>query len=435
MASQKAKTVGSQRATPPVRGLPTVGSQAALQSASATAAAPAASGDVPPEHLIWALDQSRSKEHITFPNFVKRFGYKWITYPRNQDSAPYFRDPFKPLIEYIFKKVRGDDAHLPQVPASISYNHSEMFEVILSGIINTVSPSMTDLILSDTIMSNSELPTFTKEAHQEAVKGIVRDMLHALCPGIESDSLAVPHLEELQKWVWAQLAAIDGTPAAFRETRKKVLEVVSYLCSVITSKELEPSTSEDVFVSAWSHALNVFFDSNLVRGIPQSASKVARLATEKEHGVSTKHIGGRKVDISIRVEWKGAWDTEIAVFEFETEDADDVSCKRQQRKSVRLNAAILLVLETRGLDASEYFPVIAEGKGNAVNFYTLRRYEDIHGAGRTTKQTATLPGCSYGMKIWLKSDSLHLILALVDHTRHFARAVKETLSSSVSGLH
>ncbi|KAK3806483.1 MAG: hypothetical protein J3Q66DRAFT_445581 [Benniella sp.] len=337
----KAKTVGSTKGnTAGERVYQQWGSQAALQSASAPAAAPAAFRRCTPEHLIWALEQSRYQRAHYIPQLREAI---WIQmdYPILEPGLrPYFRDPFKPLIEYIFKKVRGDDAHLPQ-------GHP-------LGIINTVSPSMTDLILSDTIMSNSELPTFTKEGPSRGCQRHCEG--HAPCPlpRIESDSLAVPHLEELQKWVWAQLAAIDGTPAAFRETRKKQSGPGH---SSVCQQSCETGNGE----GAWS--------------------------LHKTHR-------GRKGDISIRVEWKGAWDTEIAVFEFETEDADDVSCKRQQRK-----------------------------------------YEDIHGAGRTTKQTATLPGCSYGMKIWLKSDSLHLILALVDHTRHFARAVKETLSSSVSGLH
>ncbi|KAK3806488.1 MAG: hypothetical protein J3Q66DRAFT_359296 [Benniella sp.] len=384
-----------------------------------------------------------------------------------QDSIPYFRDPFKPLIDYILKKVRGEAANLPQVPALISENHRQMFEwaldaikvdnpavpqkgrkknefelrkdvlVILSGIINTISPAMRDLSLSDTIEGNSALPTFKTEAYQEAVKGILSDMLHALCPGIESDTLAVPHLKGLQKWVRVQLAKIDETPAAFRETREKVLEVVSYLCTVITSKGLALPNTEYVFVSVWSHVLNLLFDSNLVRAIPgelgSAASESAKLATEKEHGVTTRYVGGKEVDISIRIEQNSDWDTEIAVFEFKPDGVEESICNRQQRKSVRLNTAILLELEKRGLDATKYFPVIAEGKWRAVNFYTLCRYGDVHGAGRTTAESALLPESDYSMKTWLKSDSLHLILALVDRTHLFARAVKEAMSSNVAG--
>ncbi|KAK3808266.1 MAG: hypothetical protein J3Q66DRAFT_354339, partial [Benniella sp.] len=342
-----------------------------------------------------------------------------------QDSIPYFRDPFKPLIDYILKKVRGEAANLPQWaldaikvdnPAAEKKNEFELRKdvlVILSGIINTISPAMRDLSLSDTIEGNSALPTFKTEAYQEAVKGILSDMLHALCPG-------------LQKWV-----------RLFRETREKVLEVVSYLCTVITSKGLALPNTEYVFVSVWSHVLNLLFDSNLVRAIPgelgSAASESAKLATEKEHGVTTRYVGGKEVDISIRIEQNSDWDTEIAVFEFKPDGVEESICNRQQRKSVRLNTAILLELEKRGLDATKYFPVIAEGKWRAVNFYTLCRYGDVHGAGRTTAESALLPESDYSMKTWLKSDSLHLILALVDRTHLFARAVKEAMSSNVAG--
>ncbi|KAK3806484.1 MAG: hypothetical protein J3Q66DRAFT_359239 [Benniella sp.] len=347
-----------------------------------------------------------------------------------QDSIPYFRDPFKPLIDYILKKVRGEAANLPQVPALISENHRQMFEwaldaikvdnpavpqkgrkknefelrkdvlVILSGIINTISPAMRDLSLSDTIEGNSALPTFKTEAYQEAVKGILSDMLHALCPGIESDTLAVPHLKGLQKWVRVQLAKIDETPAAFRETREKVLEVVSYLCTVITSKGLALPNTEYVFVSVWSHVLNLLFDSNLVPSDPLGSA--ASESGEAGNGEGTwghhKICCGKEVDISIRIEQNSDWDTA---------DSKESICNRHQRKSVRLNTAILLELEKRGLDATKYFPVIAEGNWRAVHFYTLCRYGDVSRS---------------------RQDHRRKI-----ETHLFARAVKEAMSSNVAG--
>lgn len=63
-------------------------------------------------------------------------------------------------------------------------------------------------------------------------------------------------------------------------------------------------------------------------------------------------------------------------------------CEKQQKKSVRLNAAILLELEARGLDLQHSHPIIVEGLGLGFDFYTPRRYDDVLGA---TAKGVSLP--------------------------------------------
>src|SRR5690349_14378018 len=124
-----------------------------------------------------------------------------------------------------------------------------------------------------------------------------------------------------------------------------------------------------------------------------SAAKSCRMLVEKEFGPTTKNVTGRKVDISVRTWMDFNWDKEICVFEFKGANVSDPLCTQQQRKSVRLNGAVLRDLESQGLDITKCYPIIAEGRGAAMDFYTLRRYEDILGAGRSTSH-----------KVWLPSD-------------------------------
>ncbi|KAG0249338.1 hypothetical protein DFQ27_000180, partial [Actinomortierella ambigua] len=86
----------------------------------------------------------------------------------------------------------------------------------------------------------------------------------------------------------------------------------------------------------------------------------------------------------VRIQVDNQWRSEIAVFEFKQANASQRVCDIQQKKSVRLNAAILVDFEARGLDLSHHYPIIAEGKGLSMDFYALRRYGDILGAGRAT---------------------------------------------------
>lgn len=52
-----------------------------------------------------------------------------------------------------------------------------------------------------------------------------------------------------------------------------------------------------------------------------------------------------------------------------------------QLKSVRLNTAILLVLEEKGLDITKHHPIIAETRMLTVDFYAIRSYNDVIAVG------------------------------------------------------
>jgi hypothetical protein len=141
------------------------------------------------------------------------------------------------------------------------------------------------------------------------------------------------------------------------------------------------------------------------------AAKDSRALTEEEFGLTTKYNCGRKVDLSVRVYADHTWQNEIAVYDIKTSTSSNAMCLQQQQKSVRLNGAILLDLEQRGVNIGNYYPIIAEGRGLALDFYTLRRYDDVLGAGRSTLCRVWLPSNEAQLKQFLKSDSLHVLLA------------------------
>ena len=111
---------------------------------------------------------------------------------------------------------------------------------------------------------------------------------------------------------------------------------------------------------------------------------------EEEFGTTIKYISGRKVNMSIRIYADHTWDNEISVFEFKSTRVSDAICHQQQKKSVRLNGAILLGLEKRGLNIAKSYPLVAEGRGMAMDLYTLRRYNGVLRAGRVMSTDARL---------------------------------------------
>ncbi|KAF9900010.1 hypothetical protein EC991_008035 [Linnemannia zychae] len=287
--------------------------------------------------------------------------------------------PFYELAQYIFHKVQDRLSTLPTVPPGLSFIHEEMSRlalkllnepgdvilkkdvfVIISGIINTISPIGRTLLPSPRIEAASM--AFCMSYESQAITALSNDHLRALYP--YEDDPSTMSLESLQKVVYSMLAE-SSTPRLTRDCREKYV-VLKILCQVLLWLEHDTfcqPVSEHVFVSVWSQVLNTMFLGGGLRVIPgelaSKASKNCREITETEFGKSIQGAYGRKVDITIRVLAEGAWTGEIAVFECKPKVSDS-TCTRQLNKSVRLNAAILLDLEKQGLDITRWFPIIAE---------------------------------------------------------------------------
>ncbi|KAF9417759.1 hypothetical protein BGZ94_009868 [Podila epigama] len=343
--------------------------------------------------------------------------------------------PFYELIHHVFKKMRGESSMLPDIPRSYaSKNHSELAKrareelekaddvsrdtlVLLSGIINTLSPGSCAFTLSPEVKSQSLVPSLSQKL--PVIENLMSELLSALCPGLDEDPYAESTLIGLQLKVMELLQQSLGKGATGRTKDQKavhvVLMIMNHICSLMATEQLAPPLSEHAFVSAWAYIFNVLFHSSKVRAMPgeltSTATRRTRLMVEEEFGATNRYICGRKVDMSIRVYADHTWENEICVCELKSANASKVVCEQQQRKSVRLNGAILLELEERGLDICNSYPIIAEGRGLVMDFYTLRRYDDILGSGRSTLSDVWLPSHESQLKQFLKSDSLHVLLA------------------------
>ncbi|KAF9146474.1 hypothetical protein BG015_011579, partial [Linnemannia schmuckeri] len=110
--------------------------------------------------------------------------------------------------------------------------------------------------------------------------------------------------------------------------------------------------------------------------------------------------------MSIHIRVDNRWRTEIAIFELKSSTASPETTHKQQKKSVRLNAAILLELEWRGLKISQSYPIIAEGQALGLNFYTLKRHGGVLGAGKAAVKGVVLPSQVEQLKAFFESDAI-----------------------------
>lgn len=93
----------------------------------------------------------------------------------------------------------------------------------------------------------------------------------ALCPGLDNDPYAEATFTGLQVKVWELLgnsARETGIKTKEQKAVHGVLMVVSHIWSLLATEQFAPPTSEHVFVSTWTHILNVHFYDSKVRAIP-----------------------------------------------------------------------------------------------------------------------------------------------------------------------
>ncbi|KAF9116217.1 hypothetical protein BGX30_006001, partial [Mortierella sp. GBA39] len=307
---------------------------------------------------------------------------------------------------------------------------------LVSGIINTLSPVGQQFALSPLVEEQSRMACLSYRS--KTIDGLRADMQEALYP--DPDDPAAMSVESLQRFVYQSLLQCVG-PHSTRAAKEKylVLKIVSQVLHWLENDIFTAPLSEHVFVSAWSDVLNTLFAQSGLRGIPgelgSRASRESRSLAESVFGSKmATSTSSRRVDLTIRIFVDKSWADEICVFECKPE-VSDLVCQVQQGKSVRLNTAILLALEEKGLDIALWHPIIAETRALSVDFYTLRRYGDVVGAGRATQEKVWLPSGYTKLDAFLSSRSFEALLGFRAHMALYAKKATATLASSPATPH
>ncbi|KAF9273021.1 hypothetical protein BGZ88_004153, partial [Linnemannia elongata] len=271
--------------------------------------------------------------------------------------------PFHPLISYVFKKAQDQHAVLPSsIPDDISGVLREMYSValkelskpgsvvdqkdvlvLLSGIINTVAPSGRRFSISKRISQGSRLrPLDSNSADYRDIKALLEDLLKHLYPtiaDINSMYRGKPRFRSLKRRVWTLLSEADEETA-----RYTILQIVSQVLLWIELGQFVSPTSEHVLCRAGAPSSTFCCLTHLSELFP---STQARQRAESEYGSTSSAACGRKVDMSIRIRFDDNWRHEVAIFEFKATTATRAMCEKQQKKSVRLNAAPYMILRPK----------------------------------------------------------------------------------------
>ncbi|KAF9156445.1 hypothetical protein BG015_005169 [Linnemannia schmuckeri] len=157
-------------------------------------------------------------------------------------------------------------------------------------------------------------------------------------------------------------------------------------------------------VTSDSSDTNYRCKAQLYGELDSKSSTKAYQEAESKYRSTCSTACDRKVDMSIRIRFDGKWWPKVAIFEFKVTTATQAVCEKQQKKSVRLDTAILY----ERLDINKSYTIVAEDQALGIDFSALRRYGDVLGAGRSTTKGITFPSQVDQFKAFFESETMFI---------------------------
>jgi len=137
-----------------------------------------------------------------------------------------------------------------------------------------------------------------------------------------------------------------------------------------------------------------------------------RLLQETTFAFKEHNIRGRKVDLLFQAKHKNHTGKEVrtnlAVFEAKCATTNNDTLLVQTRKNLRLNKTVIASL--RRMNVKQQSPFILDLQGPRAFIYTIKKFEDVYGAGPVTGSTIRLPTMVSELSALL--DRLDLVLLL-----------------------
>ncbi|KAF9346775.1 hypothetical protein BGX26_001711 [Mortierella sp. AD094] len=376
-------------------------------------------------HLLWAKSKLEGEEHVTLPNFVARFKYSdkevtYLAYSNLVNATELSRKRRERLQEEFDSfKAHQEEEFWSNLKTNINSENAIRWQAELEFDQHIFN-------LENQTESNPRRDSSEPQLNEDHRERKDREGRFEISKELLPAPSATP-FQELVQYVYERVQGVPTnvphTPQSLSRNHKEIYEYVRDILMNDNARDLTGESTPRDFI----------LDSVVFGKTYPSVIKEAQPAIDSNIEATSGYLDDRSANFSLRAYANFNWDTVISVFEFKPSSEVSKMCDNKQRRAVRHNTAILLDLEKRGLDTSSYFPVIAEGLGLALNFYTLRRYDDVIGTGRTTSKCAWLPYDETSLKEWLLSDSVHILLAFTKHTLKFASAAIQSMARMMAG--
>ncbi|KAF9342435.1 hypothetical protein BGX26_007533, partial [Mortierella sp. AD094] len=205
--------------------------------------------------------------------------------------------------------------------------------------------------------------------------------------------------------------------------QKIVLDVVRFLADKIIAGTF--GNTEHAVVSTWKSVLD-FISEGLLKletgELTSDATKEIRILQEQEFSGTSKGVCGRKMDLHLHLDG-----LELNNSEFKAMGVDIEENKRQSRRNIRINKAIMVYLQRHAkfdFQNDDYL-VFLDVSGYTGAIVYLRRYEDIHVSGLLSRMAIKLPVDEKGSKAFLTGQSLGWLFTYVQLLRSMQQEVED----------
>ncbi|KAF9944450.1 hypothetical protein BGZ72_002391 [Mortierella alpina] len=162
--------------------------------------------------------------------------------------------------------------------------------------------------------------------------------------------------------------------------------------------------------------------------LTSDAMKEIRILQEQEFSGTSKSVYGRKMDLYLHIDG-----LELNNSEFKAVGVYIEENKRQSRRNVRINKAIMVYLPRHAkfdFKTDDYL-VFLDVSGYTGAIVYLRRYEDIHVSGLLSRVAIKLPTDEKGLKAFLSGQSLAWLFTYVQRLSRMQQEVEDVKTQAL----
>ncbi|KAG0290191.1 hypothetical protein BGZ96_006342 [Linnemannia gamsii] len=203
--------------------------------------------------------------------------------------------------------------------------------------------------------------------------------------------------------------------------KRRILDAVRHICLKKPSKVM----SEGELVEVWSYVLGALtgYKLSLRSGeLTSKATRWQRLLMQQEYDVDAGSATyGRKLDLQCRAE-----EHELNNSEFKVDSASEQQVEVQYRKNLRVNQAMMLYLKDQiGMSLKDLDVLALDVHGLSAVLFALKYNGDVFVSDLATKHMLRLPDSTASWKLFLRGNTLSVLLAYVKHLLDLTERIEE----------
>ncbi|KAF9327278.1 hypothetical protein BG006_009394 [Podila minutissima] len=183
--------------------------------------------------------------------------------------------------------------------------------------------------------------------------------------------------------------------------------------------------SEGELVEVWSYVLGALagYKLSLRSGeLTSKATRWQRLLMQQEYDVDAGSATyGRKLDLQCRAE-----EHELNNSEFKVDSASEQQVEVQYRKNLRVNQAMMLYLKDQiGMPLEDSDILALDVHGLSAVLFALKYNGEVFVSDLATKHMLRLPDSTASWKLFLRGNTLSVLLAYVKHLLDLTERIEE----------